>query len=428
MSSLVHNKFRKGTNFTVSWPSVPSFGLQPLRIDLIQKQYHHDVAVLEYSMVSPLYFDTVKTGLLVEFTWTQEGLSRTWIGYVSSIDRVVNSRRDIRMKIHCVGASYPLKQRVTRVFQNSTIPEAVEVISKEFGFNYRGVNDSRRFPQLTMAGHSYWEWMHEQAKRIGYVLVVDGTNLTFKPTDDVINEHFSTTPVMSYDPTPTTLNNLYLDRTLDYFKALNGEHIETAKELRMNKIVGGVDPVTNEVIVSTSQPNTLGNSIRDNVSDVLFDEYKTTEVANGGNAVIQAATGRAQMARFNLPAEAKGQGDPRLVPFGTVIIAGTGELTDGYWIVEEVTHSIHRSGDYMASLKIATDGLGNTSQSTFRSRDNSTVGSVNLNEALKNKGKHSRLFSREDARPVFFHNVVKVDNQGFNRTPASWRSGKAKAR
>jgi tRNA A37 threonylcarbamoyltransferase TsaD len=36
------------------------------------------------------------------------------------------------MKIHCVGASYPLKQRATRVFYNSSVPEAVEVIAKEF--------------------------------------------------------------------------------------------------------------------------------------------------------------------------------------------------------------------------------------------------------------------------------------------------------
>lgn len=425
MSDVVHNKYRKGTKFTVTWPSLPSFKTLPIRIDLIQKQYNHDVAILEYSMTSPLYFETIKTGVLVEFTWVQEGMSRSWVGYVSSIDKVVNSRRDIAMKIHCVGASFPLKQRATRVFNNSSIPEAVEKIAKEFGLRYSGVNDSRKFPQLTMTGHSYWEWMQEQAKRIGYALVIDGTNLIFKPIDLVINESFSTAPVMSYDSTPTVTNTMYLDRTLDYFKALNGEHIEHDSEMRMNKIVGGVDPITNKLKISVAKPNLIGKSMRTDVSDVLFNDYKTSEVANGGSSVEHAALGLAHTSRFSLPADAKGQGDPRLAPFGTVLITGTGELTDGFWLVKEAHHTIHRSGDYMVELKLATDGLGKTKESVFRNRDKSTRGSVNLSEALKNKGKPKAPFQKKDARAVFYSNQVKVNNQGYNRTPAVWKDGRA---
>lgn len=426
MSDVIHRKFRKGTRFNVSWPSLPSLKSQPTRIDLIQKQYSHDVVILEYPVVSPLYVETIKTGVLVEFTWTQEGLTRSWVGYVSSIDRVVNSSRDIRMKIHCVGASYPLKQRVTRIFSNSSIPEAVETIAKEFGLKYIGVNHSRKFNQLAIAGHSYWEWMQEQAKRIGYALVIDGINLIFKPIDEIINQGFSTSPVMSFDTTPTTANSMYLDRTLDYFKALNGEHLENVSELRMNKIVGGVDPITNKAVVSISDPGSLGRPVRDVTNDVLFDDYKTSEVANGGNAVTQAADGIAHIARFSMPADAKGQGDPRFMPFSPVYISGTGKLTDGYWLIKEVKHTLMKSGDYSAELKLLTDGLGKTSQSVFRSRDNSLQGSVNLNEALKNNGKHLKLFSRQEAVPVFVSSLIKTGDQGYKRTPATWRSGKSR--
>ena len=422
MSDLVHNKFRKGTRFSVSWPSIPSLKSQPIRIDLIQKEFFHDVAILEYSVVSPLYFDMIKTGVLVEFTWVQEKITRSWVGYVSSIDRVVNTRRDIVMKIHCVGASYPLKQRVTRIFTNSTIPEAVETIAKEFGLNYIGENHSRRFEQLSIAGHSYWEWMQEQARRIGYALVIDGTNLFFKPLDEIIDETFSSTPVMSFTPIPSTVNTLYEDRTLDYFKALNGEHIETSKELRMNKVVGGVDPITSKTSVVSYSPGASGRSIRDTVSDVLFDDIKTGEVTHGGNSTALAAQGIANSSRFSLPADAKGQGDPRFKPFRTVLITGTGEQTDGYWLIKEVHHTLHRSGDYKAELKLATDGLGKTTESSFRNRDKTLQGSVNLNQALKNKGKHSAVFSRAETKAVFSTNIVKVGNQGYNRTPAQWRA------
>jgi hypothetical protein len=69
--------------------------------------------------------------------------------------------------------------------------------------------------------------------------------------------------------------------------------------------------------------------------------------------------------------------------------------------------------------------LGKTKESVFRNRDKSTRGSVNLNEALKNKGKPKAPFQKKDAKAVFYNNQVKVSNQGYNRTPAVWKDGRA---
>jgi len=98
------------------------------------------------------------------------------------------------------------------------------------------------------------------------------------------------------------------------------------------------------------------------------------------------------MARFNLPAVAKCQGDPRIRPFGTVFISGTGNLTDGFWVVREAHHMFHQVGDYMMQLKLATDGLGESSETPFRTRPDTNVGTVNLEEALMNNGVPSLFF------------------------------------
>lgn len=418
---LEHNKYRKGTRYEVTWPTISEFTVQPRRIDLIQKQYFHDVVILEFSKTSYLWFDTIKTGVPVQFTWNQENLTRTWIGHVSSISKDENASRENIMRIHCVSATYPLKQKATKVFRNTTIPDAVESIVKEFGFKFVGTNHPRVFSQLNISGHSYWEWIQEQAKKIGYGLIVDGLNFIFKPLDELINLGFSSAPILSMGASTTVpANQQYLDRTLDNIRVINGEHVENVSELRMTKTVGGVDPITSKGFISTTSPGDVGLKVRSSVSDVLFDDYKTDIVANGSSAVIFASEAVAQLARLSLPAIIKGQGDPRIRPFSPVLIQGTGLSTDGFWIVEEVTHMLHQVGDYTLKAKIVTDGMGDSSTHPFRQRDTSLVGTVNLIEALKNGGKQLQAFSKKDVTIKPMNAILSSKNQGFKRTPTSW--------
>lgn len=418
---LEHNKYRRGTKFQVSWPTISQFTVQPRRIDLIQKQYFHDVAILEFSKTSHLWFETIKTGVPVEFTWTQENLTRTWIGHVSAIDKDESPSRENIMKVHCVSATYPLKQKATRVFRHTTIPNAVGVIVKEFGFKFIGTEHPMVFEQLNISGHSYWEWIQEQAKKIGYGLIVDGLNFIFKPIDELVNIGFSTAPILSMTASSAMpANQQYLDRTLDNIKVINGEHVENVSELRMTKTVGGVDPITSKSYVSTSSPNQIGLNIRKNTSDVLFDDYKTDVVANGSSAVMYSSEASAQLARLTLPAVIKGQGDPRIRPFSPVLIQGTGQPTDGFWMVAEVTHMLHQVGDYSIRAKILTDGMGTGSTNSFRQRDTSLVGTINLNEALKNNGKQLQMFNKKDVSVKSSTLILSSKNQGFKRTPSSW--------
>ena len=416
-----HNKYRKGTRYQVSWPTLSEFTVQPRRIDLIQKQYYHDVVILEFSKTSHLWFETIKTGIPVQFTWNQENLSRTWIGHVSAIDKDESAARENIMKIHCVSATYPLKQKSTKVFRNTTIPDAVELIVKEFGFKFVGTNHPRVFEQLNISGHSYWEWIQEQAKKIGYGLIVDGLNFIFKPIDELINLGFSSAPIMSMGSSSALASNQqYLDRTLDNIKVVNGEHVENVSELRMTKTVGGVDPITSKSYVSTTSPGTVGVNVRSSVSDVLFDDYKTDVVANSASAVSFASEAASQLARLSLPAIIRGQGDPRLRPFSPVLLQGTGQPTDGFWIVEEVTHMLHQVGDYMVKARVLTDGMGDSASNSFRQRDTSLVGTVNLTEALKNGGKQLQTFDRKDVTVRSTSVILSTKNQGFKRTPTLW--------
>jgi hypothetical protein len=133
------------------------------------------------------------------------------------------------------------------------------------------------------------------------------------------------------------------------------------------------------------------------------------------------AEGAAQMARFNLPATVKCQGDPRIRPFGTVFIAGTGDLTDGFWIVREAHHMFHKIGDYQLELKIATDGMGDTATTPFRNRTDVNVGTIDLGETLATNGIPALFFTFDSVQLIPEVKIVKESNQGFNRTPNKWR-------
>jgi len=423
MSSLVTGKYRRSTTYTVEFPTLPSISAQPRRVEIHQKQYQHDVVLFEFSQVSPLWFDVVRTGTPVSFSWTQGATTKFWYGYVSFVTKNVSSQIDNVMEVHCIGTSFPLKTRVTRVFKNTTIPSAVATIASEFGFNFIGKDNDRVFEQLTIAGHSYWEWMQEQARRIGYGVFVDGMDLYFRPLDELITQGVSTVPVLSMSGTQANLNGQLLDRTLDWFKALNGEYVEDSQNLRTVKQVGGVDPITQQVYTSSKSPKNVGTQLRANVNDVLFSEVRSEQVISDPISAASAASGAANMARMNTPAKVKCQGDPRIRPFYPVLIQGTGPTTDGYWIAKEVKHMFAKIGDYQIEMTVTVDGTGANKISGLRQGTTTAVGVVNLNEALSNNGVNIDASSGQTVRLVTSSFMATDAAQGYNRTPARWKHG-----
>jgi phage protein D len=378
---------------------------------------------MEYPAESTLWFEALKTGVPVQFTWTQDTLTRYWIGYVVSVTKQTSPQRTNSMEITCVGGSFPLKERVTRVFKQTTIPEAVLKIGNEYGFNVIADAHAQVFEQLLITGNSYWEWMNEQARKIGYGVIVDGMTLAFRPLDKLIDMGFSSAPVMALNDANAPFNTQFLDRTLDKFQVIYGDNVEAGSDYRTVKNVGGVDPTTGQIYVSNSSPQTTGDALRSTVSDVLFSEYRTDRVTNSQIAANSASSGAANLARFTIPATITGQGDPRLRPFGTIYVAGTGTLTDGFWVIKEVTHMFHKIGEYMVNMSVATDGVGDTIvQTPFRTRTDTAVGTVNLNETLIHGSIASFSF---DMSKVSLREPIEYSseyNQGYLKTPSRWRS------
>jgi hypothetical protein len=413
---------RRSTPWGVNFPTLPSLSKQPRRVELIQKRGRHDVLVMEFTTVSPIWFDVLKTGIPMEFTWKQKSNTGNWIGYVSHVTKTVISQKENVMEVHCVGSSYPLKERATRVFENSTIPEAIETIGMEFGFKVISDVHTTRFPQLVMAGHSYWEWIQEQVQKIGFAAVVDGMTITVRSIDAFIDQQITNTPLLQTSGSDFPTNTQFFDRTLDYFKVFSGENMENSSgHLRSVKHTAGVDPITKLPFFSSDSPDKVGVNLRSTASDVLFNEYRSDHVANSVQHADDLSTGSANTGRMNLPAKIKCQGDPRIRPWMPVYISGTGSNTDGYWVVLESKHMFARVGDYQIEALIATDGTGKSVETVFRPATGSLVGVVNLSEEIKGNSSTPNTYKKSSVKLSVPQMLLKESSQGFHRTPSRWK-------
>jgi hypothetical protein len=414
---LLTSKYRRGTTYSISFPTIPSLTTLPRRVELVQEPYYHDVLIMEFSKSSEKWFTLMKTGVPIRFSWTQGTLSNNWVGYVSFIKKTVAGQIEELMEVHCVGATFALKDSATKVFHNKSIPQMVEELVTSFGFKFVGEDNGIVFEQLMIAGHSYWEWIIEHARRIGYGVLVDKMTFYFRPLDKLIEQNLTNVPVLSMNSKQFGINNEFLDRTLDSFKVIHGEHIETDGNTRSVKLVGGVDPLTSKIILSSSSPKNVGENFKSNVNDVIFNDIDSTKVSLSQEVAQAMSDGSAQLGRLNMPAKIACQGDPRIHPFAPILIQGTGSVTDGYWIASQVKHMFARLGDYQIEMKAHIDGTGYDKKVLTKDGSQNTVGVVNLTEALEGnvKIKKSNSAVLNALTPITFE-----AEQGWNRTPATW--------
>lgn len=411
---------RYKNKFSVEFPTLSLETTEARTAILHQKQYHHDVLIVKFSETSSKWFSLLDTGVPVKFTWQQDGKVKIWYGYVSHVTKDVASQKRREMQVRCVGSSFPLKERAARVFPNSTITEAVKSIVEEHGFRFFGNDSGRRFPQLAIAGHSYWEWIQEQAQRIGFAVVVDGLDFHFKEQDTFIDEHIGSLPVLDFGEEITGFSAQYADRTLDYLHIMKGDYIESEKPIATTKVVGGVDAITGAKTVAQVSPDALGNSLRKNVNNALFSEYRTDQVASLSADAETAARGAAKMSRFTTPAEMKGQGDPRFRPHAPFLVTGTEDLTDGYWVVTEVRHYLQFGGEYSVEIKAVTDGTGANAVTSFRGSSPKKLSTINVHDKLRRARTVGSKAGTTTPELQFRSPMLKESRQGTLRTPTTW--------
>ena len=407
---------RFNNSFTISFPDFPSLTKPARSIAITQQMGSHDIVEIYYSTFSSVFFRGIKTGVPVQITWRNDKVKETFYGHTVDASYLTAQQLNRDVKITCVGASFPLKDRQSKIWTNRTASEIAFDIAKKFKLKPVITPSSIRFTQESISGHSYWEKLNELAKKIGYGVQVIGTELHFHPIDKMIDQFMTTIPVMSFkDPLQGPESNRDVP-TLMMFEPIIGDHNESDAFSRSINTVSGVDPLTSKPFTFKSSSNKVGKNLRENTKDPLFSTVETNTVVASAAMAKALSESRSQLGRFTIPATAVGQGDPRIAPWRTFEVQGTGIVTDGYWIVEKAVHVLHGDGRYQVEFTGLSDGVGLNKTSNTRPSLAGSVPFRNINNELSTGAKKRPTSTTLSSQTM----MVNQSKAGYKLTPRRW--------
>jgi phage protein D len=406
---------RYGNAFEVTFPDFPGFDQTPYSFTLIQKMGHHDTVQLFYSSLNINYLKAFSSGVAVEVRWSNDAATGVFLGYVTDLDYPTSSAIQKPLTITCSGTSFPLKEKLHKIWKNVTASEVVTQIAIFNKLKPVVTQSDVRFPQISFSGHSQWEKLQELSKRMGYACQVYGVELHFHPIDVMLNRFLTIMPVMAFLDQTVTPMNQFASQTLDHFESVQGDLGEFQGNSKATKVLGGVDPLTGKLYKTTANPNTVGKSLRLKTKDPLFYDIDTSVVVTDGLTSQSLANAKAQLGRLTTPGYGFGQGDPRIAPWRTIEVRGTGEKSDGYWVVSDVVHTVNADGKYKVEFNCVVDSSGANKQSAFRPSNAGMVPTVDLNAAITSGANTVTTYKLSNPEPM-----TNQSSTGYNVVPRRW--------
>ena len=407
---------RQGSSFQVTFPDFPSFGLIPHHYRLHQEVGKQDVLEITYTQFTKFFYQSFKQGVPIKMDWNNGTVKGTFYGYIYDVSFTTHQALQRDTVIKAIGASLSLKENNPKIWLNKTASEIVTDIAKTFKLKPIVTPHAVRFSQQSMVGHTYWEKIQELAKRVGYVAQVYGTELHFHPVDTMIDKFATAIPVMSFTDTFSNPWESQLSHTLDMFKPHVSDYTDLASHSKKEKTVHGIDPITGKMYTSTASPSTVGKNLRSDVKAPLFKEHMPS-IMTSSEAMSKSITeGQAQLSRFSVRSTGAGQGDPRISPYRTIEVNGTGETTDGYWIITKCVHFGTADGRYQVDFECMTDGVGKSLSSPSRPAVASVVPTRNVMSELK-AGVQVKPTRSTLSRPIITGSETKT---GFKVTKSRW--------
>jgi phage protein D len=412
----VATQHRTGSSFKVSYPDFPAFNQIPHHARLVQGIGMQDVLELTYTRFNSFYEKVLKTGTPVLFAWKNDKVSETFFGYVVDVVSELKQSSYNPTVIRCMSASFPMKEGGNKIWTNASATEIVSDIAKKFKLKPVVTPSPVRFSQQSLVGHTYWEKVQELARRIGYAAQAFGTALHFHPLDRMIDLSMTSIPIMSHMDSYTNPWSAVETQTLDSFKPKIGDFFNTDSYNRTEKNVVSIDPHTAKLTESKNKPNLVGKNVRLTTKDPLFTQ-SLPGVISGSAAMTEAvAKAQAQLSRFSMTAVGSGQGDPRIAPYRTIEINGTGSTTDGFWVVKTATHFLVADGRYHVDFTCMSDGTGGNKGSNTRSTQAGPVGIRNLDAEVASGTLNKPTYTKLSGTTT----IVKATESGYKITPRKW--------
>lgn len=376
---------RELNSFSVNFPDYPTFGFSADSITLEQKVNTHDILTVEFSNFNLAMLKGLKTQSPVVVNWkTSNKIRGTFYGVVYGVQRTHAVQSSKEVQIVCIGLTFLMKDSRSGVWKNKSINEVVPIVAKRNGLKAVVSGHPARYSQITQQGESDWEFLQRLADMSGYTIAVKDKTIFFKTIEEIVDDSIGGMPILYQEQTFMPPYSSFEEQTLDKFTPLYGEYLESP-ELSNNsfKITRGVDPVKALTFTTTESPKTK-QQVRKTKPDPIFTQYLNA-VANTKEFSQSIAKAKATKARFNIPANFRSQGDPRITPNTLVEVKGILGDADGYWLVHKVTHYLNVKGTYQCNGILLSDGKNQNFRQNAKTNSQPDLPRVNIQAKLKNQ-------------------------------------------
>jgi hypothetical protein len=322
---------------TVSFPLTPIGKRDITTLTVLRHEYRMDVASLVLNVDYDDINKYVTAGSPLYIRWGSQLRWDEFIGYVHSfrpqIDGITKST-----EIIAISAAYPMFNESGTTYTNVGIHN----VAQEIGDNYRFQVETDPHPyvhdQILQKGDSDWTLLTRLAEQWGYIVLLDGVTLIFRPLRDVLEENYrfstiaKTTPAGSIDPRANILS------FEESYSATGGTPLTGTGFY-------GVDPVAVTLVAQREI-----EAVEDSVFDEIDVERSVTSDLEGE---LKSNSVRASR-QFPYEAKATFRAAWRKKPFDCYRILNDGKYKT--WAVRSVKHIV-TGDDYISEAILGSDGI-----------------------------------------------------------------------
>jgi len=313
--------------------------LRIVQIEMTLSENNHDLVKITFAgLNTEAVADYINAPVTI--SWHQDDVpeGQEFRGYVVWLEpQYTNSQGLVNQSpfqltvVHCLGASFDMRPKVVRFWEEPTLLEIITAIGLKYQFSWSIPNDDFRFTRLTQTEESDWEFLLKVCDYLGYSVTIHGTHI------HVFDRYKSLGRQISYHRLDVPLSN-----------QSSGFQVTPGQILGMNMTAGNTTPYenTNTEFVNAMDNNgniigTLpferqsgyGETINSGIQDQLAMNAVSYELAQ------RMVEGRARK-KFPVRAVLQITGLAGVKPGGVVNIQKFNNRFDGFWYVESVCHTV----------------------------------------------------------------------------------------
>lgn len=261
---------------------------------------------------------------------------------------LVNSSPFQTVEIVCLGASFTMKGKKNRLWENVSLSGIVSSICLDHRFSHEVPRDTFRFFRVVQSGESDWEFLKRLCHDLGYSMTLHGTHLHIFDRLTAVGRNISRHRLRVPGKTTAAVDQgqiLKMDATVGY---LTPEGNSNTDKISVLDNRGAVSTITRK-------PPTSGTGVR-------LESLFTDEVSGTSLSVDYARKTLAARARNKFPFHARLEltGTSGILPGGFVEISEFSAEFDGLWYVTDIRHTLTRDKYYteLSVIKDTTKGVG----------------------------------------------------------------------